>query len=596
MLRASALNTGHIRAVTRLVWGQASRDVKVRLAIVVVLVVTSSVLTALGPLMLKWIVDHFTGAAPAAGASVFVLVGLYIASQWLGRAVGEIRAWMHTRAQRRLFTALSERLFEHLMRLPLRFHLDRRTGAVSRILENGLQGYQMILHHLVSTVLPLAGELGTVILVLARLDQPVFLWLFCASIVCYGVAFAFAAMSIVAPAQAASAVNVEANARMTDSLLNYETVKYFAAERLVQSEVSAALVRTEQGWVRFARLSARNGLGIATVFAAFLAVSVGYAAREVEAGRMTVGEFVLVNAYMLQVVRPIEMIGLAMQAFSQGLAMLSGMLDLFKQVPEPLLPDREIELRGPTSLEFRDVAVSYQADRPGLRGVSFRVPPGKTLGIVGASGAGKSTIVRLLVRMLEPGSGAILIGGIPVSELPISQLRRLIAVVPQDCVLFNDTIGYNIAFGKPGGSRQDVEEAAELAHLQRFISRLPEGYDTAVGERGVKLSGGEKQRVAIARAAIKRPLIYVFDEATSSLDSQTEKEILHNIRTISRSCTTLIIAHRLSTTVHADEIAVLHDGMVVERGSHVSLLSQRGAYWRLWQAQQEAAEKMQGHA
>jgi ABC-type transport system involved in Fe-S cluster assembly fused permease/ATPase subunit len=432
--------------------------------------------------------------------------------------------------------------------------------------------------------------------VMTRLDQPVLLWLFCTSIVCYGVAFSRAAMSILAPAQAASAVHVEASAKLTDSLLNYETVKYFTAERLVQSEINTALVRTEEGWIKFAARSARNGLGIATVFAAFLAASVGYAAREVDAGRMTIGEFVLVNAYMLQVVRPIEMIGQAMQAFSQGMAMLGAMLDLLKQVPEPRQPDGEVELHGPTSLEFRDIAVSYQTDRPGLRGVSFRVPPGKTLGIVGASGAGKSTIVRLLVRMLEPDSGTILIDGIPISQLPIPQLRRLIAVVPQDCVLFNDTVGYNIAFGKAGSSRSEIEEAAQLAHLQRFIDRLPEGYETLVGERGVKLSGGEKQRVAIARAAIKRPLIYVFDEATSSLDSRTEKEILRNITAISRFCTTLIIAHRLSTTVHADEIAVLHDGIVVERGSHAALLSQRGTYWRLWEAQQEAADQLRGHA
>lgn len=595
MVRASSLNMGHVRAVTKLVWGLAGGGVRVRLVVVVVLVFASSVLTALGPLLLKWIVDDFTGAAHAA-APMLALVGLYIASQWLGRVVGEIRGWVHTRAERRLLTALSERLFEHLMRLPLRFHLDRRTGAVSQILDNGLQGYQMILHHLVSTVLPIVGELGTVILVLARLDQPMFLWLFCASIVCYATAFSFAAMSIVAPAQAASAVHVEASARVTDSLLNYETVKYFAAERLVQDEVRNALVRTEEGWVSFARRSALNGLGVATVFAAFLAISVGYAAREVEAGRMTVGEFVLVNAYMLQVVRPIEMIGYAMQAFSQGMAMLSGLLDLFKQLPEPQQPDREVALPGPSSLEFRDVAVSYETDRPGLRDVSFKVAPGKTLGIVGASGAGKSTIVRLLVRMLEPDRGTISIDGIPLSQIPIAQLRRLIAVVPQDCVLFNDTIAYNIGFGKAGSAHPDVEAAAELAHLERFIEGLPQGYDTIVGERGVKLSGGEKQRVAIARAAIKRPLIYVFDEATSSLDSQTEKEILRNIRVISRSCTTLIIAHRLSTTIHADEIAVLQDGTVVERGSHLALLTQRGAYWRLWEAQQEAAEKLRGRA
>lgn len=580
----------NIRAVLALVWEHASRGVRMRLGIVVLLVFAGSILTALGPLSLKWIVDSFTGDAKAI-APLSVLVAFYVASQWLARGVGELRNWVYARAERRMFRAMSEQFFEHLLRLPLRFHLNRQTGAVNQTLDNALQGYQMMLHHIVFTILPVAAELGTIVVVLMSANQPVFVWLFCGSVVCYGVAFALSAATIIRPAQMAAAAQVDANARMTDSLLNYETIKYFAAESTVLGKVSDALARTEDGWVAFSRRSAYNGLGVASIFAGFLAIAIGHAAHEVSRGRMTVGEFVLVNAYMLQVVRPVEMLGFALQALSQGLAMLNGVLDLFRQAPEPSRVGTRRGLHGPGRLEFRDVSVAYQPDRPGLRGVSFEVRAGKTLGIVGPSGAGKSTIVRLLVRMLEPDVGRVLIDDAPIDELAISDLRRAIAVVPQDSVLFNDTIAYNIAFGRSGSSQSDVEQAATLAHLDAFIARLPDGYATVVGERGVKLSGGEKQRVAIARGAIKQPLIYVFDEATSSLDSRTEQEILLNIRAISRSCTTLIIAHRLSTTVHADEIVVLDDGIIVERGTHWSLLRQRGVYARLWEAQQQAPAK-----
>ena len=373
---------------------------------------------------------------------------------------------------------------------------------------------------------------------------------------------------------------------MTDGILNYETVKYFTAESIIQEKVSRALSRTEVEWVGFYRRYAFNGLGVATIFAAFLGATILYAANEVQAARMTVGDFVLVNTYMLQVVRPVEMLGYAMQGLSQGVAMLEKMLALFREAPERQQTDDRISLGGPGKLEFENVTLSYRRDRSVLKGVSFKIPAGKTLGIVGASGSGKSTIVRLLVRLFEPDSGRVFLDGVPLSDLSLPKLRQSIAVVPQDTVLFNDTIGYNIAFGKAHSTRDEIEQAAKLAHLHDFILSLPDQYDTRVGERGVKLSGGERQRVSIARAAIKRPRIYVFDEATSSLDSNTEREILRNLQEISRSSTTLVIAHRLSTVVHADEIVVLEAGTIVERGTHASLLRQNGRYAALWEAQQ----------
>jgi ATP-binding cassette subfamily B protein len=578
---------GSLREVFHLVWSEASRYVRVRLALVLALVITASVLTALGPVALKLVVDGFTGQAQGVQTSAFVLIGLYVLSQWLARTVGEIRGLVYARAERRMFRTLSERLFAHLMHLPLRFHLDRQTGALSQTLDNGLQGYQMILHHLVFTFLPVTAELGTIIIVLTHLNQPVFLVLFCGALACYAAAFAYAATTISRAAKTASAAHVDANAAMTDSILNYETVKYFTAESVVQEKVSRALSRTETEWVGFYRRYAFNGLGVATIFAAFLGATIMYAAHEVQGGRMTVGDFVLINTYMLQVVRPVEMLGYAMQGLSQGVAMLEKMLGLFRERTEPRQADDRVPLGGPGELVFENVSLSYRPDRSVLTDVSFKVPAGKTLGIVGASGAGKSTIVRLLVRLFEPDSGRVVLDGVPISELSLPKLRQSIAVVPQDTVLFNDTIGYNIQFGKAHSSRDEIEQAGRLAHLHDFIMGLPDGYETRVGERGVKLSGGEKQRVSIARAAIKCPRIYVFDEATSSLDSRTEREILRNLQEISRFSTTLVIAHRLSTVVHADEIVVLDSGTIVERGTHAALLRQNGRYAALWEAQQQ---------
>jgi ATP-binding cassette subfamily B protein len=376
---------------------------------------------------------------------------------------------------------------------------------------------------------------------------------------------------------------------VTDSILNSETVKYFKAEEVVQQRVSTYLKRLEHQWVQFSRRCSYNGFTVSTIYALFLAVTIILASREVREGRMTIGTFVLINTYMLQIVRPVETIGLAMQSLSQGLAFLNPMLDVFQHEAEDLgggtAPTAPA---GHGRLEFEKVSFSYRSDRQVLRDVTFTLPAGKTLAIVGESGSGKSSIVRLLVRLMEPDSGRILLDGVPIRELPLARLREMIAVVPQDTVLFNDTIRYNIAFGRPGCTQQDVEQAARLAHLHHFVLTLPDGYDTPVGERGVKLSGGEKQRISIARAAIKGPRIYVFDEATSSLDSRTEREILANLREISRHSTTLVIAHRLSTIVESDEIVVLQHGTIAERGTHQSLLRDESLYAALWLAQNDS--------
>ena len=571
--------------IISILWRDTDRFVRRRLAGVVLLVVAASVLTALAPLVLKWLIDGFAQQRRDA-LSPSILVGAYVLSQFLARIAGEVRGLVYARAERRMFRVLSGRLFAHLVRLPLRFHLDRKTGAVGQALENGLTGYQLILHHLVFTLLPVAAEFGTMIIVLLRLTHPAFLMFFCAALVFYAAVFMHAAKAIARSARSASAAHVEAAAHMTDALLNVELVKYFVAETIVQERIVGALSRTESEWVGFYRRYAVNGVAVSAIFAAFLAATALYAVHEVKGGRLTVGDFVLVTTYMLQVVRPVEALGYAIQGFSQGAAMLEKVLALFHEKSEPEQRSNVVRHDGPGQLEFENVTLSYAPHRTAIHSVSFKVPAGKTVGIVGASGSGKSTLVRLLVRLLEPDAGRILLDGVPISTFPLATLRHSIAVVPQDAALFNDSLGANIGFGKANCTQAEIEQAARRAHLHEFIAGLPDAYDTNVGERGLKLSGGERQRLSIARAAIRRPRIYIFDEATSALDSATELEIAQNLREISQTVTTLVISHRLSTVQHADEIIVLEAGAVVERGTHNSLLRQDGQYAAFWAAQQ----------
>lgn len=585
-MRSSAESAfSSIRALGAVIWSDTNAFVKIRIGVVLILVIAAAILTALGPLALKQLVDSFSQPAVVVGFGTYLLVGLYVLSQWLSRSAGELRGFVYARVERRVFRALSERVFDHLMRLPMRFHFSRRSGALHQALDNGLQGFQIVMHHLVFTVLPVIAELVTTIAVLSRLDLPVFLMLFFGALVCYAVAFRYGAAAVVKPAEAASSAAINATGVIVDNLMNVETIKQLAAEEVVRRKVSEALVQSENEWVTFYKRYAYNGVTVATIFALFLAATVGLASYEVQRGRMTIGEFVLVNTYMLQIVRPIEMMGFAMQALSQGFGLLKGMFALLRESPENYLRGKCASMMGSGRLEVQGVSASYGEGRAVLTDVSFAIEGGKTLGIVGASGSGKSTLIRLLTCTLDADSGSILIDGVPITEYPLTTLRRAIAVVAQDTALLNDTIQMNIQIGRPVASAAEVEQAARAARLHEFIMSLPEGYDTQVGERGVKLSGGERQRVAIARALIKEPLIYIFDEATSSLDSRNERAILQSMIDISASRTTIIIAHRLSTVVHADEIVVLDHGRVVERGTHQQLLSADGHYAALWHAQ-----------
>jgi ABC-type multidrug transport system fused ATPase/permease subunit len=558
----------------------------VRLAVVLGLLVGGALSTALAPVALKRAVDALTRPGTRARGGVAVWIAAYVLGLGLARGLGQVRAFVYARAERRLFRRMSERLFAHVLRLPLAFHLARETGAVSQTLDNGLQGCELLLRHLSTAIVPAAIELCTVLVVLAALRQPPLVVLFSLAIAAYAGVFGASATRISRAARSAAAARVAASAVMTDGILNAETVKLLGAESSVGERVERALLGAESGWVDFARRFAGSGLAVAALFVAFLTVALTNSAHEALSGRLTVGGFVLVSAYLLQLVRPVEMLGFALQGLSQGVGLLGKLVELLREPEErdePAALARAPRFSG--ELEFSHVTFSYGGDRPVLDDISFRVPAGHTLGIVGASGAGKSTILRLLVRLLEPDGGAIRLDGISITELPLSELRAAVAVVPQEAGLLNDTIGRNIALARSGCTCEEVEAAARAASLDEWVRTLPKGYGSWVGERGAKLSGGERQRVAIARAALRRPAVYAFDEATSSLDGLTERRILASLEEIAGSRTALVIAHRLSAVVHADEILVLRGGRVVERGRHPELLAAGGVYATLWRAQ-----------
>lgn len=577
-------------------WRDADRIVRISVITSLGFLAGASVLTGLAPLALQRIVDAFAGGAGAHGASMPMLVVLYVTCLWLSRVLGELRSFCYSFAEKHMSRRLSEKLFSHLMHLSLRFHLERSTGAVVQTLENGLQGYRSLTYHLVFTLFPVAIELATIVAVFLYFGHLEFLLLFALATVFYGITFTVTSRRVAARARGASDAKIQATGTMTDGVMNYESVKYFTAEETVIARTAEALIRSQSEAIRFHRSYTSGMLLVAVVFAGFILVTALLGVHQVGAGLLSVGGFVLVNTYMIQLARPIEMLGNAVQNALQGAALLEKMLALL-EVPRETDEFADVARgAGPGQLTIENLSFSYEPGRDVLKDVSLTVPAGGMTGIVGVSGSGKSTLVRLILRLLEPGSGRILLDGVPIQHMSRSSLRQAIAVVPQELALFNDSIGYNIALGRAGSTQDDVVRAARIAQLHNFVQGLPNGYDTPVGERGQKLSGGERQRIAIARAVLKNAVVYIFDEATSSLDNITEREILTSLRHVARQTTTLVIAHRLSTIIDADEIVLLHDGAVVERGTHAQLLALDRRYAALWRAQRSAEELLRHDA
>ncbi|HTI02408.1 MAG TPA: ABC transporter ATP-binding protein/permease [Acidisoma sp.] len=534
------------------------------------------------------------GGATAAAITVpLALIIGYCLLRIASGAFAELRDAVFASVQQHAVRRIALETFEHMHRLSLRFHLDRHTGGLSRAIDRGTRGIEQVLRFAVFNILPTLFEMLLVIAVMWR----IFDWRYAAVVlVAVGLYVTFTLTFTNYRVKYRRLMNdsdADAQTKAVDSLLNYETVKYFGNEALEISRFDQALARYERAAVRSQVTLNILNIGQAVIIALGLGAIMLLSAREVAAGHMSVGRFVLANTYLMQLYTPLNFLGFVYREVKQGMVDTEHLFRLMRVGAE--IEDapgaRPYRPQGHTAaLAFEDVHFGYNPDREILKGVSFTIPAGGNLAVVGPTGAGKSTITRLLFRFYDIAGGRIAIDGQDLRGITQDSLRAAIGVVPQDTVLFNDTIRYNIAYGRPGATPSEVEEAARLAQLHDFIMALPQGYETKVGERGLKLSGGEKQRVAIARTLLKNPAILILDEATSALDTRTEQEIQAALRAIARNRTTLTIAHRLSTVVDADEIIVLEGGRVAERGSHWNLLSRGGIYARMWAAQAEQEE------
>ncbi len=569
-------------------WPKDDTGLRVRLVGSIGLLVSSAGVSAGMPILFAMAVDHFK-AAEAVGAVIAAPIALlvaYGAMHWLGRSLHEMRWALYGPIEQRLRRRIGLVTFRHLHDLSLRFHLSRRTGVLSRILDNGMRAVEELLFSSVFVVLPLAAEILIICGVLLGLYAGLFAAIIVATLALYTTTLIIGSEWLRRHQRRAVAVGAMAQGKAVDSLLNYETIKFFGNERHVAEHYDDALREVEALTVRALTWRSLTGLVQVAIIGGGITLIVVLAAREVAAGTMTVGDLVLVNMYLLQLIRPLERLGMTYRNIKRSLTDLELMMGLLDERPEiEDAPDATALPPGPGELRFENVSFAYDSRRPVLHDVSFTVPAGTTVALVGPSGAGKSTIGRLLFRFYDITEGRITIDGADIRHATQDTVRAAIAVVPQDAVLLNESIHYNIAFGRPGCTHDDVEEAAKLAQIHDFIATLPDGYDSLVGERGLKLSGGEKQRVAIARAMLKQPRMFLFDEATSALDSRTEQEIQLNLHAVSRHTTTLIIAHRLSTVVHASEILFIEDGRIRERGSHAGLLERDGLYAAMWRRQ-----------
>ncbi|CAN7224838.1 ABC transporter ATP-binding protein/permease [Rhizobium rhizogenes] len=578
-------------------WPTGRMDLKMRVVWATVYLLISKFFLLLVPYFFKWSVDALNGKLDMQGILPALMVGaiaLIIATnvtRLIQLGLNQLRDSLFASVGQYAVRQLAYRTFVHIHELSLRFHLERKTGGLSRVIERGTKGIETIVRFTILNTLPTFVEFLLTAIIFWRgygfsylAITAVTVWLY----IWFTVKASDWRISI---RRTMNESDTDANTKAIDSLLNFETVKYFGneemeAKRFDQSmaryEKAATGVWTSLGWLNFGQ-GVIFGLGTTVMM-----VVSGWAVLN---GHQTVGDFVFINAMLLQLSVPLNFIGFVYREIRQGLTDIEEMFDLLEVKPEVTdAPDAKELVIDHGAISFKDVHFAYDAARPILKGISFEVPAGKTVAVVGPSGAGKSTLSRLLYRFYDVQSGTITIDDQDLRTVTQKSLRKVIGMVPQDTVLFNDTIAYNIRYGRPGASEAEVTAAAEIAQIGNFISQLPEGFETKVGERGLKLSGGEKQRVAIARTVLKAPPVLILDEATSALDTTTEQEIQTALDVVSKNRTTLVIAHRLSTVIGADEIIVLKSGEIAERGTHAALLEQNGLYASMWNRQREATQ------
>ena len=581
----SALKT--ILSLLPYLWPAGETGLRVKLSFALLAMLLAKIGTVYVPVIYGHLIDHLSHAAGPLGLPV-ALIGGYVAVRVAAASFGELRDALFAGVQMRASRVVARKTFEHLHALSMRFHLDRQTGGLSNIILRGTLGIQSVLRLAAFNLVPTLLELALTTLMLWHLFG---VWYALVTFMAIGLYIAFTFTFTTWRTKFRRTMNEtdsEAQTKAIDSLINFETVKYFGNEAHESRRFDESLARFEKASVQSQISLNVLNIGQAIIISAALGVMMLMAAMGVLHHHMTVGSFVVVNTYLIQLYVPLNFLGFTYLTLNQGLVDMEQMFALLQVNQE--VKDKQNALKlpshgAPAEIRFEDVHFSYNPDRQILNGISFTAAPGQKIAIVGPTGSGKSTISRLLFRFYDVTSGAVLIDGHDVRNYRQHDLRAAIGVVPQDTVLFNDSIYYNIAYGHPGATRADVEQAARLAQIHDFIITLPQGYNTKVGERGLKLSGGEKQRVAIARTILKNPRILVLDEATSALDTATEQGISASLRSVAQHRTTLVIAHRLSTVTDANEILVLRDGRVVERGTHAELLALNEVYASMWMAQ-----------
>jgi len=569
-------------------------DVRAKLYIfcIVVLTFVLAVVIPLVPIAFKYIVDGFVEEDIfRSDAYYYWSILAYISLFAVSSAAVEVRGFLHVYAEQGIQRQLSIEVFLHVLSLPMTFHSNRNLGDLTEHITNGLLGFRMAFGNIMLTLLPTLLQLAVTAAIVLFVYPTVILLVIACSVAAYSLAFGVATRRLTEIQRAALASRSRAVGRITDTMLNYDQIRYFNGESIVTEPIASALKGTEDSWRRYGRIRMYFGFLQSAFIVLCLSVTIYIATDDVYRGTIGVGDLVLINTYIIQLIKPLEALGLSFREVRQGTTFLEEMARIMA-IPTEIRDAHDAIDDVPTrgGVQFERVSFSYDGVRPILRDVSFTISPGQIVGIVGQTGSGKSTIAKLLMRMYSPSEGTISIDGYDVRRLKQASLHQCIGIVPQDTTLFNDTIRFNIAFGRTNATNEDIDRVISSAGLTQTIARFPDGLETAVGERGNKLSGGERQRVAIARLILLGPSIYVFDEATSSLDSTTEKFIQETLDRIAVDRTTIIIAHRLSTIARADKILVLDGGAVAEIGTHEELLRKAGLYASLWRSQSQLRE------